>query len=83
MGEWTESILYGDMYGYGWSADYYLSVNSSNPQPTVLGDFRAQYPLTPAESFRVVLLVPEPSALALIGVGAMGLLAYVWRRRTV
>ncbi len=28
------------------------------------------------------LSVPEPSTLALLGIGAMGLLAYAWRRRT-
>ncbi len=28
-----------------------------------------------------ISVVPEPSALALFGAGAMGLIAYVWRRR--
>jgi probable HAF family extracellular repeat protein len=38
---------------------------------------------TSAQTYRAVLLtpIPEPSTLALFGVGALSLLAYVWRRR--
>jgi formylglycine-generating enzyme len=31
--------------------------------------------------FRVVSIVPEPSTLALIGIGAISLLGYIWQRR--
>ncbi len=82
-GEWTETILFGDLYGFGNLVDYYLSANSSNSQPTELEDFRVVYPLMPAGTFRVISLVPEPSALVLLGAGAMSLLAYACRRRSV
>ncbi len=81
-GEWTETILYGAMFPDApWFETFYYVSAKAVDNPTSLADFQAQYPLTPAETFRVVALVPEPSAIILLLTGAVGLLTYRIRKR--
>lgn len=68
-GEWTETIVTGQLYDWDpVEYEYYFSTHLS-PSLTSTDDIQFEYPLTPYLSFRVGTTIPEPSSAILILVG--------------
>jgi hypothetical protein len=78
--------IYNDTTGQ-WSIDS-LSVARRSPAATAVGDYAlfaggATSGYIASNVVDIYTIVPEPSAIALLGMGVVGLLAWTWRRAKI
>ena len=71
----THKFMGGSYYDSSSSNTYSFNMLAADGDATVDGGVLGTFPMVIASA------VPEPSSLALLGMGAVSLLAYAWRRR--
>ncbi len=77
----TSGLLYvtGALTGHTSAGVWSIDPTAATPTYTQVVTFTGGY--TYAASFALVPAVPEPSTLALLGMGLAGLICYAWRKR--